>query len=327
MKVKISFVFLLILLSMLTFTFSQDSIADQLSGSQSMDTDKSGIVTSVIRESASNDDFQQQQLINLNHIAMIELGAGYYHDATGSMPDDLKTLFYVFMPIWPGCIYTGKPYKVADHIPDPASESDIGYIYYERISDHQAKLHYLDIDLKVSQDNNLVWKTVSYDVHSNSASFIVNPTEFPTGEFIVRMSSQDRLVYGFNQNIGQILLFLLGNNLKRTGRLDASISEMMRDGIYYFSENGLAELKMRIGQQSLKFDMGSVGDEHHYYYSACKPDDNEMDCIKVSDTNPYEIEYDVKCPELTEDSQSIFSSDTLSTTVLDQDLMLNVNDI
>jgi hypothetical protein len=57
----------------------------------------------------------------INHISMMELGCGYYHDAYGRMPVTLDDLKNGFMLIWPGDVYSGEPLKEIKDKPNPTT--------------------------------------------------------------------------------------------------------------------------------------------------------------------------------------------------------------
>jgi hypothetical protein len=280
------------------------------------------------------EDLTKTYFRNLNHISLIEISCGFYHEIYWEMPDSLTQLFNGLMFVWSGNIFNDGPVKILSSPPEPDNPNHIGNIYYEKLNQHEAIMKYLNINRKLSTNEKYVWEIVERKVYSLTAKCMTDPVykrDNPLCSLVNKlehMSAKERYHYCYIKILSQSISYMSADSLMRTGFLDDSFAKVLSEGKYYVTRNGYDELKKITQKHDILFMMGTFNDGIHVYYTCLDPlEEFGMNCwmFDRSKGESGEIVYDVPCPDMETPRKSILHSSDFEKINIPENLVIDVD--
>ena len=220
-------------------------------------------------------------------------------------------------------------------MPDPENEDHVGKAYYERVNDHMVNIHYLEVDEEASQSGKLVWERAKIDLKHLMGGYTLDVTKYTFPKYVEEMNPEKRKLYGFvkgilNYELTSYMLF----SLMESGSLEDSFVELLINHKYYLSEAGIQKLEEGINSGEVVFDIGEVGDGIHYYYDRVDYDRDAEEivykrkCFKFEPYRDfYKMDRNTECPELDQNSKSIFNSRDFDSYTFPDELIITKDDV
>ena len=272
-----------------------------------------------------------EDLADMNHIYVIELACGHYLLSYGAFPDTLDELLDGFTFLWPENIYTGKPEKILDSMPDPDNQEDIGGVYYERINDYSAQIHWLGRFPSDSESTGYEWTLGSHSIKP-TVNKSMDSTEYEEPSFLTEMEPNEREWYGIERNLQMTLPFVIYDGIDRRSSVEDNILDILNASQYYISKSGYEKLQTGVNEGMIKFDIGSLGDAEHFYLLYYSPEQNTDDpyvhvCFEMQED---ESRSDLKVPCIEFDSNnanSFFNSDDFDSYTFPDEVFITKYDV
>jgi len=224
-----------------------------------------------LTENTSCIDQETNDLINriMNGVALIEQACGDYCNAYGAMPLSLGNLFDGFLLLWPGNAIDGSPIQIISSPPDSSIPAQRGAIFYERINDYEACIHYSDVDRKNTTPGNIVWVTKKIEVLSNWAAYTKDPDNtdnWPGGKSLENKTSEERIKKAYRGITHTCFVALISDCYQRKGKLDESFIQSLENSDYYFIDNGRTHLIDLISKDEYAIDIKIIDGGEYVYY-------------------------------------------------------------
>ena len=204
---------------------------------------------------------------NSSNVFLIELTCGLYCDAHGEMPGKLKDLLDGFMFIWPENTFGDGPVKILNHIPQPDVPADRGNVYYERVDDYEAYIHYISIDWRNSDSSNIIWIPKKRKVYSDWVRWLQAPEDEKwqmLGERLNGLSPEEREEASYERAVVQQLTEIVCNSMVRNGSFYENLPVIVVEGGYYIVKRGFMVLEDAIEQDQLEFNFSVINGEWTY---------------------------------------------------------------
>jgi hypothetical protein len=265
-------------------------------------------------------------LANSNHKLAIQFACGYYLTAYGTMPGSLDELLDGFMFIWPGDVYTGKPVKILDSMPNATSPDDIGGVYYERINYYTAKMHFLYKLPLASNSGGNEWAVGSFNIEPTTSGVTAQDGTWVEGDLITKMDKEDRFWFAFQSNLDHALPLLIYDSIARRNLVENNIVDLLKNSQYYIVDSGLQKMKVGLSEGRIKFDIGKVTNKNAYYYYVSDLHGNYapicFDKLENSHISNSEL-----CSELDLNKNSVFNSNEFDPDAFPVDVIITKLDV
>jgi len=272
-------------------------------------------------------EIDNESTANINHVYVLELTCGHYLVSYGSMPDTLNDLLDGFTFLWPESIYTGKPMKILDSMPDTNNPNDIGGVYYERINNYSGKLYWLDKTPSNSESTGYEWTMSSHPIKPTVSKSTMDDT-YEEAPFLTEMTPAEREWFGFERNLQMTLPFLIYDGIDRRSYVEDNILDILNASQYYISKSGYDKLKSGLNEGVLKFDIGSRVDMEHFYFLYYNTEDPYLPVCFEMQVDGTRSNLKVNCPEFdSKNANSFFNSDDFDSYTFPDEVFITKYDI
>jgi hypothetical protein len=271
--------------------------------------------------------------INLSKINVIELGCGFYCDAYGSFPDSLDQALNDFMVIWPeNAFHSGRPVKILKTMPDVANPDIQGDIYYEKVNDYEAYIHFVTLDWKSSDANDVNWVLKKRKITSDWAQFMLAPEEEKWKLFGAALKSytpEERFNSSFERNLSQSFIEMVCVELYQNYKFDKYLGPLLVDNGFYLVDSGFSNLLSKLDANIFTFDIGTLNDGEWIYFYSDKTKNLMNECIKFNPDLDLVggIEVSIDCFENAKIKKSYISSEKMKLEKFDSSRTITKSDI
>lgn len=277
-------------------------------------------------------DLEPESTANGNRVYVIGQTCSHYLVSYGSMPETLNDLLDGYALIWPSDIYTGKPMKILDSMPDPNNPDDIGGVYYELINYHSARIHHLYKWPSDSVDVGYEWLVGGFAVKPVMGKSMMDINSYNDPSFLTKMAPEERMWYGYQRYLQASFPFLIWDAIDRRDKVEDNILDLLNSSKYRILKSGYDKLKSGLNEGVLKFDLGSRGDTEHFYYLWYNTDYNTDDpyvpvCFEIREDGS-RSDLEVPCTEFdSNNATSFFNSDDFDSYTFPDEIFIAKSDV
>jgi hypothetical protein len=266
-------------------------------------------------------------------IMVIEAACVNFHIVNLRMPMSLDELFETgFILFWPENWKYGGAMKILSSPPELSNPDHIGNVFLDRISDNEASLKYLSIDLKQSTEDKYIYKVSELKLITPFANKALGvppdeDTYYALSHELEGYSESQKYHYAYRAMLIQPYGTLVSHTLRVNDMQAISFTEMLSLNKFLVFEEGFEKLKTLVNKDGLEFDIGFF-DQDHGYYTINFPDQTIATVyINVVFTSDSRKKTEPSWDPPDGEPHSIWNQDSLSEIALPSEFFITVDDV